>query len=136
MEKQELTAKLLQGSYLLHRMEADIQQMVSMIIGYARKASLSHSKDYVSAEKISTSCEWRMEAKRKGMFHQISVRCRIIASYESMTTGYSSDGSMSLPQEYVQTVHEDLHRFVEMMVAAYPNIEKAWKPLLDVADHK
>jgi hypothetical protein len=135
MEGKELVQKLIDGSAAIDRMRKEIDSVVGMVLGFLYE-SHDFSRFHFATEVFSSEkCVWRV--MRDGYEH-VRVACRLRRSYGLDSYGlemaYSNiPGVVTFKCYDVKEVHDGLAVFVKGMAERFPEIEKAWRPLLDAA---
>jgi hypothetical protein len=122
--EQKIVQQLLAGSQNVDRMEAEIKQVVSMVIGFAKNKAACPAPRAVKNTFNASNGYWRIYT-----FEDSNPNRPPEAYYydKSSFLVYSGTQTNFSQKTKVQIVHKDLDVFVKGMMEIFPGIEKSWE---------
>ena len=133
MNPQDTTNRLVRGSHAIDRMKKEVQETVSILIGYV--AQFAGSERPVSEEKVfeSASCRWLIGYHRPSRPHQIRIVCWVKKKPGDIFAFSSYEDDVILKTIYVQRVYENLDVLVGGLVETFPQLEALMQPLVSAS---
>lgn len=131
MEKMTIAQQLLAGSKNMDRMQKETNELISMVIGFAKCTSTVPDKEkYIFDSEAGTWVILIDIANNND--HRYLRDISVLAQGGKMHWGISSKGIVS-DKQGITAVYNDLQTFVNGMMQIFPSIEKEWKYLTDAA---
>lgn len=141
MEQTNIVQKLLKGSAEIDRMRLEIDQLISLIIGYINqiRGGLDLPGRLGSLGRQGVRFESGMETWIVGRIADGSNRIfveLVVSPRSGMRTVYSSEWKKlgkKVETEHVRGVYKALPRLVTELEKKFPNLTSAWAPLIKAA---
>lgn len=142
--KEKLADKLILGAHNIDRMRKEIQEVVSIIIGYIKKYHYLDKREYSSRTPCfhyrSDNSNWQVTIKLaknsiRSANDEIIVECWSAETFTSHWAYRSVEG-FNLKTEDVRFVHEDLETFVSGVNRSFLFLKEVWGPLIKASELK
>ena len=139
MEEMNIAQKLIKGSAKIDRMRSEVEQLVRIMIGYLSKmeANLPERRNERDRERPLIRFQHEYEAWVVGRISKTSRPFIALDFFlpDGIRTIYDSEWSnTSISVKFVKRTYAALPRLVESLAEEFPELQKAWAPLLDAAE--
>jgi hypothetical protein len=134
MKEKSIAQQLLKGSTNVDRMEKEIKQLISMVIGFAKHALTIPAEDNYLFK--SETCTWRISCPTGSSYNSTRYLKDIAVvgvGGPHFGVSYNSEIGVTIGKDDIIAIYNDLDTFVNGMIEIFPKIENHWNYIIEAS---